>query len=43
MLSEYENRLNIAAKNTALPDNPDMEKVEAFVEYVNKKAISLKV
>ncbi len=39
LLSEYERRLEIAIKNTALPDNPDMEKVERFVEYVNRKAI----
>ena len=29
----------MTTKNTTLPDNPDMEKVEAFVEYVNRKAI----
>ncbi|MBD5545345.1 MAG: hypothetical protein HDR01_14190 [Lachnospiraceae bacterium] len=39
MLSDYESRLETAARNTALPDNPDMEKVEKFVEYVNRKAI----
>lgn len=39
ILSDYENRLRIATINTTLPDNPDMEKIEAFVEYVNKKAI----
>lgn len=39
MLSEYENRLEHATKNSYLPDNPDMEKVEKFVEYVNRKAI----
>lgn len=41
ILSHYENRLNIAIKNTILPDNPDMQQVEAFVEYVNKKAIEM--
>lgn len=41
ILSNYENRLNIAIKNTILPDNPDMQQVEAFVEYVNKKAIEM--
>ncbi len=41
ILSDYENRLNIATKNTALPDNPDMAKVEAFVEYVNRKAVEM--
>ena len=39
ILSDYENRLDIATKNTQLPDNPDMEKVEKFVEYVNRRAI----
>ena len=39
MLKDYEERLLKATKNTILPDNPDMEKVEAFVEYVNRKAI----
>ncbi len=39
IVSDYEHRLEQAAQNTALPDNPDMKKVEAFVEYVNRKAI----
>ncbi len=39
LLSDYEKRLEIATNNTKLPDNPDMEKVERFVEYMNKKAI----
>lgn len=39
MLKDYEERLEHATRNTILPDNPDMEKVEAFVEYVNRKAI----
>lgn len=39
ILSDYENQLDIATKNTQLPDNPDMEKVEKFVEYVNRRAI----
>lgn len=39
ILAEYEAKLERAAKESALPDNPDMEKVEAFVEYVNRKAI----
>ena len=39
ILRDYEERLEMATKNTTLPDNPDMEKVEAFVEYVNRKAI----
>lgn len=39
LLSDYEEQLKKAAKESILPDNPDMEKVEAFVEYVNKKTI----
>lgn len=42
ILSDYENKLDRAIKNTILPDNPDMEKVEAFVEYINRKAIEIK-
>lgn len=41
MLSAYENRLETATKNTRLPDNPDMEKVEQFVEAVNRMAIEM--
>lgn len=41
ILAEYEQRLEKATKETCLPDNPDMERVEAFVEYVNRKAIEL--
>lgn len=39
ILKDYEVRLEKATKESILPDNPDMEKVEAFVEYVNRKAI----
>ncbi len=39
ILADYENRLEQATGNSFLPDNPDMEKVEAFMEYVNRKAI----
>ena len=39
ILSHYEERLEKATKESTLPDNPDMEKVEAFVEYINKKAL----
>lgn len=39
ILAHYESELERAARESALPDNPDMEKVEAFVEYVNRKAI----
>lgn len=39
MLADYEKRLEVATRNTLLPDNPDMEEVEKFVEYVNRRAI----
>ncbi len=39
ILSYYESQLERAAKTTFLPDNPDMEKVEKFVEYVNRRTI----
>lgn len=39
MLEEYERRLDEAAVRTTLPDNPDMARVEAFVERVNRFAI----
>lgn len=39
ILADYEARLEKAARNSFLPDNPDMEKVEEFVESVNRRAI----
>ena len=39
ILADYEARLEKATKESTLPENPDMEKVGAFVEYVNRKAI----
>lgn len=39
ILADYENRLQEAVKKSVLPDNPDMDKVEAFVESVNRRAI----
>ncbi|MDO5416933.1 MAG: nucleotidyltransferase domain-containing protein [Lachnospiraceae bacterium] len=39
LLADYESRLDAAAAKSELPDNPDMEKVEAFVEYVNRRTI----
>lgn len=35
ILEEYEHRLEEAAEKTKLPDNPDMEAVEKFVERIN--------
>lgn len=39
ILNHYERELERATKESHLPDNPDMDKVEAFVEYENRKAI----
>ncbi len=39
VLAHYERELERATRESKLPDNPDMEKVGAFVEYVNRKAI----
>ncbi len=40
MLDEYEHRLDEAAARTTLPDNPDMDKVEQFVERINRYVIT---
>ncbi len=40
MLEEYERRLDEAATATILPDNPDMDKVEKFVERINRFAVT---
>ena len=40
ILEEYERKLDEAAAKTALPDNPDMDKVEKFVERINRIAIT---
>ena len=40
LLEEYERRLDEAAATTKLPDNPDMEKVEKFVERINRIAVN---
>jgi hypothetical protein len=39
ILADYEARLERVTKDSILPDNPDMEKVEEFVQYINRKAI----
>lgn len=39
ILSDFEERLQTATRESVLPDNPDMEKVGAFVEYVNRRSI----
>lgn len=39
ILAEYERKLETATRQSVLPDQPDMEKVEAFVEHVNRRAL----
>ena len=39
ILAEYEKRLEHATLRSTLPDNPDMDKVAEFVEYVNRRTI----
>ena len=39
ILEHYECRFREAAQKTTLPDNPDMEKVGAFVEKINRHAV----
>ncbi len=39
LLAEYEQKLEYATAHTRLPDNPDMEKVEEFVERMNEKVV----
>ena len=39
IVAEYEKEFAEAERSSTLPDNPDMEKVEAFVESVNRRII----
>ena len=39
ILDQYEHRFQEAAERTTLPDNPDMAKVGAFVERINRSAV----
>ena len=39
ILDMYERRFREAAEKTTLPDNPDLEKVGAFVERINRHAV----
>ena len=40
LLEEYERELDEAATKTFLPDNPDMDRVERFVERINRYAVT---
>lgn len=39
IVSDYEKRLEEAAENCRLPDEPDLKRVGDFVEYVNRRSI----
>ena len=41
ILADYELRMEKASNESCLPDNPDMERVEAFVEHVNRIAVDM--
>ncbi|MCR5160240.1 MAG: nucleotidyltransferase domain-containing protein [Lachnospiraceae bacterium] len=40
IVADYEQRFERAEKESALPENPDMEAVEAFVEKINRQAVA---
>ena len=40
LLDMYEYRFEEAARNTTLPDEPDMDRIGAFVEYINRRAVT---
>ena len=39
MVNDFEKRLDYAKKNTSLPENPDMKRVEDFVMEVNRRSL----
>ena len=39
IVGEYENRFHEAERNSILPEHPDMEQVERFVEAVNRRVV----
>lgn len=39
LVNDLEKRLNYAAKHTSLPDNPDIKKINEFVESVNESVV----
>ena len=39
IVAAYKSRFDEAARGSRLPENPDMEKVEAFVEAVNRRVV----
>ena len=39
IVAAYKSRFDEAARGSRLPENPDMEKVEVFVEAVNRRVV----
>ena len=39
LIDEYEKRLDYAKKNTVLPEQPDMKRINEFVQEINYKVI----
>ena len=39
LVSDYEERLSYAKKNTSLPKSPDMKQIEEFVVAVNRRSL----
>jgi hypothetical protein len=40
IVTDYEHRFHEAEVNSALPDNPDMNAVGAFVERINRRVVT---
>lgn len=40
IVADYENLFAEASEHSLLPDNPDMQAVETFVEHINRQAVS---
>lgn len=41
MVSDFENRVSYAKKNTSIPDQPDMKQIEEFVMEVNRRSLDV--
>ena len=40
IVAKYENEFADAERNSTLPDNPDMDKIEKFVERINRRIVN---
>ncbi|MCR5148265.1 MAG: nucleotidyltransferase domain-containing protein [Eubacterium sp.] len=40
IVAKYENEFSDAERNSSLPDNPDMDKIERFVEKINRRIVN---